>query len=162
MSSANAYTAREQTAFHIRRDARYALDWIEKQAKLPDTPTKPAAVAAAWRFIQWCADTNTALLTNPQPDVGDVVAQWRREAVASDICVIPETRRLCGLVAVGAAVYATGGIVFGSYLLAALMLTGATLLAVYRVTATPRLAVGPDANHTTVAHTADTYRERHM
>ncbi|QEN17590.1 hypothetical protein ACRDU6_00215 (plasmid) [Mycolicibacterium sp. ELW1] len=162
MSSANPHTARENTAFNIRRDARYALDWVEKQQNLPDTPTKPAAVAAAWRFIQWCADTNTQLLTDPQPDVDDVVAQWRREAVASDICVIPETRHLCGLVAVGAAMYATGAIVFGSYLLAALILTCAALLAVYRVTATPRLAVGPDAKHTNVAHTADTYRERHM
>lgn len=136
MSSVNPHTARERTAFHIRRDARYALDWVEKQQDLPDTPTKPAAVAAAWRFIQWCVDTNTELLTDPQPDVGEVVARWRREAVASDICVIPETRRLCGLVAVGVAVYAIGGIVFGSYVLAALMLTCATLLAVYRVTAT--------------------------
>lgn len=67
MSSANPHTAREQTAFHIRRDARYALDSVEKQQELPDTPTKPAAVAAAWRFIQWCADTNTELLTDPQP-----------------------------------------------------------------------------------------------
>ena len=102
------HTAREVTAYDIRRDAEYALQWMDARLSGPDAPGRPGQVAAAEAFVRWCCDANEELLKNPAPTVEEIRKAWRLTAVASGFEFMPYQ-----------AVYALGCVVLGTVAIAA-------------------------------------------
>lgn len=149
-------TEREILAYDIRRDAEYTRRRLAERSA-PDSPTLPTILGAAQHFGLWCDAASDELVANASTNVADVREAWRREAVASDIRFIPYGD-LAALVAVGfgsmTLVFTFSALVgFGASAWIVVAVSG--LLAVgaiaYRLRTPSRLAVGPDASHSTLA-----------
>lgn len=150
-------TDREILAYDIRRDAEYTRQRLELHAREPDSPTGPAVRAAAEYFCQWCDTASDELTTDPELSVEQVRQEWRRQAVASDVRFKPHGD-LALLIAVGSAptTCMITAIALAAGSIQAWIIALATgLIAVvafnYRYWTPSRLAVGPDAQHSTMA-----------
>jgi hypothetical protein len=145
------HTLRELTAYDIRRDVDYALGWINARLAEPDSPGRPGRIAAAESFVRWCCDANDELLHDPGADVQEIRQQWRLAAAASDITFLPyqAVYVFAMLLVCVAASVVTGvcGVVWSAPLLVANCV--ALIIGVKRLK--HRLAVGPDANYSTLA-----------
>lgn len=150
-------TDREILAYDIRRDADYTRQCLQAHARQPDSPTWPAIHAAAKSFCQWCDAASDELIANPELSIEEVRQEWGRQAVASDVRFIPHGD-LALLIAIGSAptacLFAAIAMAFGS-LQAGIIALVTGLIAVaafnYRYWTPSRLAVGPDAQHSTLA-----------
>ncbi|SHU68724.1 Uncharacterised protein [Mycobacteroides abscessus subsp. abscessus] len=150
-------TDREILAYDIRRDAEYTRHRLELHSRETDSPTGPAVRAAAEHFSMWCDAASDELIANPELSVEQVRQEWRWQAVASDVRFIPHGD-FALLTAVGGAAFAC---LFASIALAFANIQDAIIALIvglialvafnYRYWTPSRLAVGPDAQHSTVA-----------
>lgn len=150
-------TDREILAYDIQRDAEYTRHRLELHSRETDSPTSHAVRAAAEYFSKWCDAASDELIANPELSVEQVRQEWRRQAVASDVRFIPHGD-FALLTAIGGAAFAC---LFASIALAfaniqdaiIALIIGLIALAAfnYRYWTPSRLAVGPDAQHSTVA-----------
>ncbi|BEL58413.1 Uncharacterised protein [Mycobacteroides abscessus subsp. abscessus] len=151
-------TEQEVLAYDIRRDAEYTRRRIEEYLRhSPDSPNSPAILGAAQRFVAWCDAADAYLTESPGAGVDQVREAWRREAVLSDVRFIPHgdfAALACvafGMMAAILAAYGYASATVSTCIYAAVC--GAIALGAfsYRRWTPSRLAVGPDARHSTLA-----------
>lgn len=145
-------------AYNIRRDAEYTRRRIDEFLQhSPDSPTSPAILGAAKGFAAWCDAADEYLTENPGAGVDQVRDAWRREAVLSDIRFIPHgdfAALACVALATMAAILAAIGYASATVstciyaVVCGVVAIGAFS---YRWWTPSRLAVGPDAQHSTLA-----------
>lgn len=138
-------------AFDIRTDAQFACNRVAELAAGPDSPGRPAAIAAAQNYIAWCEMASAEILSGTSAQDLDQMRQgWGRAARASGIRAVPYTTVCVVTFVVLAAVGAVAGLV-GAWVGAGALFTAALMALGYPAVARPRLVVGPDAPRSKVA-----------